>query len=208
MSSRPLWSDPFVSKRIIFSGSPPAMRIRRAIVVFDAPAPFMTIRTLFRSLPTIRSALIEAGQRDAARALGVVVPYRNLALLAQRVEHLVAVRLRDVLEVDGAEAGLHHLHEIDDLVGIVPARLVVAVDAQGDAVHAAEVLHQERLPLHHAQAAGGRAVAVAEHARGVAHDSDQVAPVRQLERRVGLSRIVVDTTETPGVYQTLNQLKP
>ena len=62
--------------------------------------------------------------------------------------------------------------------------LVVAVDAERHAVHAAEVLHQEGLALHHAQAARRRAVAVAEHARRVGDDGHQVAAVGQLERRV------------------------
>ncbi len=73
----------------------------------------------------------EAGQGHARRPLGVVVPHRDVALLAEGVEHLEAVGLGDVLEVDGAEAGLQHLDEVDDLVGVVLALFVVAVDAQG-----------------------------------------------------------------------------
>ena len=127
---------------------------------------------------------MQAGQRHAAGALGVVVPHRDVALLAQRVEHLEAVGLGDVLEVDGAEARLDHLDEVDDLVGVVLARFVVAVDAERHAVDAAEVLHQEGLALHDAQAAGRRAVAVAEHAGGVGDHGHEVAPVGQLERGV------------------------
>ena len=126
----------------------------------------------------------EAGQGHAGRALGVVVPHRDVALLAQGVEHLEAVGLGDVFQVDGAEAGLEHLHEIDDLVGVVLALFVVAVDAEGHAVDAAQVLHEEGLALHDAQAAGRRHVAVAEHPGGVGDHRHQVAPVAEVERGV------------------------
>ena len=93
----------------------------------------------------------EAGQRHARRPLGVVVPHRDVALLAQGIEHLEAVGLGDVLEVDRAEARLQHLDEVDDLVGVVLALFVVAVDAQSHPVDAAEVFHEEGLALHDAQ---------------------------------------------------------
>ena len=58
---------------------------------------------------------------------------------------------------------------------------VVAVDAQGDAVHPAQVLHQEGLAFHDAEAAGRRHVAVPEDAGGVAHHGHEVAAVGQFK---------------------------
>ena len=58
----------------------------------------------------------QTGQGHAGSALGIIVPHGDVALLAQGIEHLEAVGLADVLEVDGAEAGLEHLDELDDLV--------------------------------------------------------------------------------------------
>src|SRR4030042_613510 len=77
------------------------------------------------------------------------------------------VGVRCVLEVHRAEARLEHLHELDRLVRVVLAFLVVAVDAERHAVDAAEVLHQEGLALHHAQTARRGDVAVAQNARGI-----------------------------------------
>ena len=84
----------------------------------------------------------EAGQGDAGRALLVVVPARGSALGAQCVEDAEALGLGDVLEVDAAQARLHELDELDELVG------VFGVDHQREAVHAAEVLVEERLAFH------------------------------------------------------------
>jgi len=61
---------------------------------------------------------------------------------------------------------------------------VVAVDAQGDAVHAAQVLHEERLAFHDAESAGRRHIAVPENAGGIADHGDKVAPVGQFKRGI------------------------
>jgi len=152
-------------------------RVRRPRAVQDDP-------DLVDVLADDAEGVDQAGERDAARALRVVVPDGDVAFLPQGVEDLVAVRLRDVFEVDGAETRLQHLHELDDLVGIVLAGLVVAVHAQRHAVDASQVLHQVRLALHHAEAARGRAIAVTEDAGRVRDHGDQVAAVRQVEGEV------------------------
>ena len=126
----------------------------------------------------------ETRQGHAGRALGVIVPHRDVALLAQGVEHLEAVGLADVLEVDRADRRLEHLYEFDDLVGVVLALFVVAVDAQRDAVDAAQVLHEEGLALHDPQATGRSHVAVAQNSRGVGDHRHQVAAVAEVERGV------------------------
>ena len=138
------------------SGSAPAIRISRAIVRVRR-ARRRRRRSAPGRVPCPRpQGVDQPGQGHAARPLRVVVPHGDVAVLAQSVEHLEAVGLRDVLQVHGAEARLDHLHEVDDLVGVVLAVFVVAVDAERDAVDAAEVLHQEGLALHHAEAARRR----------------------------------------------------
>ena len=141
-----------------------------------APEPMKAISTSSMRRPTTLSALIEAGERDARGALLVVVPHGDLALLAQRVEDAEALGLGDVLEVDAAEAGLHELDELDELVR------VLGVDHEREAVDAAEVLEEQALALHHRHAGLGADVAHAEHARAVADDG----------HRVGLVGVLVD----------------
>lgn len=116
--------------------------------------------------------------------MGVVMPDRDVAFFAQRVQHLEAVRLGYVFQVDGTEARLDHLDEVDDLVGVVLALFVVAVDAKGHAVHPAQVFHEEGLALHHAETAGWSHVAIPEDPGRVADDGHQIASIRQVERGV------------------------
>jgi len=134
-----------------------------------------------------------ARQGDAGGALGVVMPHGNTAVL-KLVQHAEAVGLGDVFQVYGPEGGRHHAHELDDLVGTVfvgqamvegNVRAVgvgvgVGVDAEGYGVHTTQVVHEEGLALHHAQTAGRRAVAVAQHPGGIGDDGHQVATVGEL----------------------------
>ena len=122
----------------------------------------------------------EAGERDARRALLVVVPHGDLALLAQRVEDAEALGLGDVLEVDAAQPRLHELDELDELVR------VLGVDHEREAVDAAEVLVEEALALHHRHAGLGADVAHAEHARAVADDGHGVRLVGVLVDLLGV----------------------
>ena len=132
-------------------------RVRRSGTVEDDPR-FLNV------FPGHLQRVDEPGERHAARALGVVVPDRDLALLAQDIQHAETVRLRNILEVHRAETRLAPLHELDDGIGIVLAGLVAAVNAQGHGINPAQVLHQERFALHDAQAPRRGNVAVAEHA--------------------------------------------
>ena len=125
----------------------------------------------------------EAGEGDAGGALLVVVPDRDLALLAQRVEDAEALGLGDVFEVHAAEPGLHELDELDELVR------VLGVDHERKAVDAAEVLVEQALALHHRQAGLGADVAHAEHARAVGDDGHRVPLVGVL---VDLLGVVLD----------------
>ncbi|OPY93290.1 MAG: hypothetical protein A4E73_00273 [Syntrophaceae bacterium PtaU1.Bin231] len=112
------------------------------------------------------------------------MPDGNFALFPQGVQDLEAVRLRDVFEVDRADARLQHLHELNDFVGVMLAFCVVAVHAKCDRIETAEILDQEGLAFHDSQAAGGRAVAVAQDARGIADHRDEVRAVGEFEREV------------------------
>ena len=125
----------------------------------------------------------QAGQGDAGGALLVVVPDRDLALGAQRVEDAEALGLGDVFEVHAAEAGLHQLDELDELVG------VFGVDHQRKAVDAAQVPVEQRLALHDRQAGLGADVAHAQHAGAVGDDRDRVPLVGVL---VGLLGVGLD----------------
>jgi len=125
-----------------------------------------------------------AGEGNAGGSLGIIMPNRDIAGVAEIVENLKAVRLGNVLEVDRSEGRLGHLHEVYDLLGVILAVRVAAVHAKRDAVDAAEVLHQEGLALHDAHTAGRGAVAVAEDAGRVGNDRDHVSAASQLEGSV------------------------
>ena len=58
----------------------------------------------------------QPGQGDSGRALLIVVPDRDLGLLAQRVQDAEALGLGDVLQVDAAKRRLEQQHGADDLV--------------------------------------------------------------------------------------------
>ena len=148
----------------------------RLMATLAAPEPTKVMLTSSMSPAHHLEGVDEAGEGDAGRALLVVVPHRDLALLTQRVEDAEALGLRDVLEVHAAEARLHELDELDELVR------VLGVDHEREAVHAAEVLVEQALALHHRHAGLGADVAHAQHARAVADHG----------HRVGLVGVLVD----------------
>lgn len=69
--------------------------------------------------------------------------------------------LGNILQVDPAERGLEQFDRLDQPVGVLGAQ------NDGHGVHAAQVLEQERLALHHRQGRLGTDVAQAEDARPV-----------------------------------------
>ncbi len=74
-----------------------------------APEPTKVMLDVVDAPPDHLEGVDEAGERDAGRALLVVVPDGDLALLAQGVEDAEALGLGDVLEVHPAEPRLHEL---------------------------------------------------------------------------------------------------
>ncbi len=123
-------------------------------------------------------------QGYAGRPLCVIMPDRDFALLAQHIQHPVAVGLRDVFQVHRTKAVLYHFNKFNDFLGVVLSVLASAVNTQGHRIDAPQVFHQKSLSFHHAQPAGRRAVAITQHAGRIAHHRHQVAPVRKLIREV------------------------
>jgi hypothetical protein len=87
----------------------------------------------------------------------VVVEDRDVERRLQAVLDLEAARRRDVLEVDSPEARRDRLHRGDDLVH------VLRVEADREGVHAAELLQQHRLALHHRHRGARADVTEAQH---------------------------------------------
>ncbi len=90
----------------------------RLMATLAAPAPMKAILHVVDLAADDLERVDEPGQGHAGRALLVVVPHRDLALLAQRVEDAEALGLGDVLEVHAAESRLDELDELDELVRV------------------------------------------------------------------------------------------
>ncbi len=127
----------------------------------------------------------QTSERHRRRALLIVVPDRNFALLAERVKNAKTFRIRNVFEVDAAKTGLQEFHRFDDLVR------VFGVEHQRKTIHAAEILVEQGLAFHHRHTGFGSNVAETQDARAIADDGDGVPFVRVLihEFRVGLNRL-------------------
>jgi hypothetical protein len=126
----------------------------------------------------------------------VVVEDGDVEALLEAVLDLEAARRRDVLEVDAAEAGGHPDDGLDDLVG------VGGVQADRDAVDAAELLEQHGLALHHRHRGRGPDVAEAQHGGAVGDDGDGVGHPGVVlgHRRLGRDRLA-DQGHAGGVGQ-------
>ena len=106
---------------------------------------------------------------------------------------LEAARRRDVLEVDPAEARREPGDGLDDLVDVGGGQ----TDRHG--VHAAELLEEHRLALHHRHRGGRADVAEPEDRRPVGDDRDGVGDPRVDAASSGSSAMASDTSATPGV---------
>ena len=87
----------------------------------------------------------EGGSHDDGRAVLVIVEDGDVQLTLQGLFDLKALGALDVLEVDAAEGGG------DGLAGRDDAGRVVGVDADGEGIHAAELLEEHSLALHDRQ---------------------------------------------------------
>ena len=117
---------------------------------------------------------------DDGRAVLVIVEDGDVQLTLQGLFDLKALRALDVLEVDAAEGGG------DGLAGRDDAGRVVGVDADGESVHAAELLEQHSLALHDRQACLGADVTQTQHGGAVGDDGHHIALEGVLVHVVGI----------------------
>ncbi len=106
------------------------------------------------------------------------MPDRDLRPGPQGIQDPEALGIRDVFQVDPAEAGLDQHDRLDDLVR------VLGVEHDRPGVDAAQVLVEQRLALHHRQPGLGPDVAQAEDARAVRDHGDGVPLVGVLVDQV------------------------
>ena len=99
----------------------------------------------------------------------VVVEDGDIAALLQPALNLKAARRRDVLQIDAAKGGRNSLAGCDHFFG------TVGVDADGEGIHAAELLEEHSLALHDRQACLGADVTQTQHGGAVGDDSHHIA---------------------------------
>ena len=112
--------------------------------------------------------VLQRGERDHGRTVLVVVEDRDVEAALELLLDLEAAGRGDVLEVDATEARCDTNHGLDDLVDVLRRQ------ADRDRVHAAELLEQHRLALHHGHRRGGADVAETEDRRAVGDHGDGV----------------------------------
>ena len=99
----------------------------------------------------------------------VIVEHGDVQLTLQRFFDLKALGALDVLQIDTAKGGRN------GLAGCNHAGSVVGIDADGEGIHAAELLEQHRLSLHDRQTGFRADIAQAQHGGAVGNDSHHVA---------------------------------
>ena len=128
-----------------------------------------------RVLPDDLQRVEERRHHHHRGAVLIVVKDRDVQFLAEARLDLEAARGGDVLEVDAPEGGSDQLHGLDDLVGIL------GVQANGEGVHAGQLLEEHGLALHDGHGGQGSDVTQPEHRRAIGHDGDAVLLDRQRE---------------------------
>ncbi len=107
--------------------------------------------------------IAQRGEGDDGRAVLVVVEDRDVEALLELGLDLEAPRGGDVFQVDAAEGGRHPHDGVHDLVGVGGG------ERDRDRVHAAELLEEDGLALHHGEGGLRADVAQAQH-RGAVRD--------------------------------------
>ena len=111
----------------------------------------------------------EGGGDDDGRAVLVIVEDGDVQLTLQGLFDLKALGALDVLQIDAAKGGRNGLAGRDD------AGRVVGVDADGEGIHAAELLEEHSLSLHDRQARLGADVTQTQHGGAVGDDRHHIA---------------------------------
>ena len=132
--------------------------------------------------------VLQRGEHDDRRTVLVVVEDRDVEALLEPLLDLEAAGRGDVLEVDPAEARCQPHDGLDDLVDVGRRQ------ADRDRVHAAELLEQHRLALHHRHRRAGADVAETEHRGAVGDHGDGVGDPGVV---VGQARVVRDRLAHP-----------
>ena len=109
-----------------------------------------------------------SGHHDGGAVL-VIVEHGDIQLPLQRLFDLKALGALDVLQVDAAKGGGNGLAGRDHAGGIV------GIDTDGEGIHAAELLEQHGLALHHRQTGLGADVTQAQHGGAVGDNGHHVA---------------------------------
>ena len=154
-----------------------------------APQPVVTIRTSSSRFPTTRSALTSAARTTIAVPCwsswktGMSSSSRRRCSISKQRGAAMSS------EIDPAEAGRDRQHRRHDRVDVLGRQ------AQREGVHAAEVLEEHRLALHHGQRGLGSDVAQPEYGRAVGDHGHHVLLGRE---RPGLLRIVGDRLRDAG----------
>ena len=109
-----------------------------------------------------------SGHHDGGAVL-VIVEHGDIQLSLQRLFDLKALGALDILQIDAAKGGGNGLAGCDHTGGIV------GIDADGEGIHAAELLEQHGLALHHRQTGLGADVTQAQHGGAVGDNGHHVA---------------------------------
>ena len=136
----------------------------------------------------------EGGGHDDGRAVLVIVEDGDVQLTLQGLFDLKALGALDVFEVDAAEGGG------DGLAGRDDAGRVVGVDADGEGIHAAELLEEHSLSLHDRQTGLWADVPQPQHSRAIGDDRHHIALEGVLVHVVGiLFDLAAGFSDTGGV---------
>ena len=110
----------------------------------------------------------------------VIVEYGDIHDFFQFVFNVVALRGRNIFQVDGRKRGFQRFYDRHELIGIF------FVDADRDRVHTAEAFEQDSLAFHYRHGSGSADVTQTQHAGAVGADAGHVAAAGVLKSHIRL----------------------
>ena len=136
------------------------------------------------------------------------MPDGDIALFPKDIEHPETVGLGNIFQVDGPETGLYHLDKLDDLIRVMLPVLIPAVNAKGTASTPPRYFIRKAFPSMTPRPPGGvQSPSPRTRVESLTTATRLPLLVSSKEQSL-LSRMMVETLDTPGVYHTLNQLNP